>query len=207
MLRFWRGGAGWLILCLAGAYLAAYAQVIEFENNGLKYLAITRQGLTIMYSRMPTRIREFDMIQVAVENGSHISVTIRPEDFTVITHDGRELVGAPARLVIDEVMEKGSHNDMVKLVVAYENALYAIPNMRVSNGYEERRRNAIGGGSMAKFRAAAAASAIALVQSRIVSGQSTDGAVFIPNESKSHWDHVKVKANGEVFDFVVEAKQ
>ena len=41
------------------------------------------------------------------------------------------------------LLDKSSHADVVKLVGAYENSLYAIPNMRSQNGYELRRQNSM----------------------------------------------------------------
>ncbi len=74
--------------------------------------------------------------------------------------------------------------DVQKLVLAYEANLYGIPHMRSQNGYEQRRRNAMAEGVPAKFKAAAAASALALVPTRLGPGQSTDGAVFFPFDPK-----------------------
>ena len=78
------------------------------------------------------------------------------------------------------MLDKGSHSDVVKLVTSYENTLYAIPHMRSTNGYEQRRQNSMTMGINTRLKAAATASAIALAQTRLAPGQSTDGSVFIP---------------------------
>ena len=53
-----------------------------------------------------------------------------------------------------------------------------------TNGYESRRQNAFADLGSSKLKAAAAASAIALVTTKLAPGQSTDGAVFYPNQGK-----------------------
>jgi hypothetical protein len=56
------------------------------------------------------------------------------------------------------------------------------------------------------LKAAAAASAIALVTSKLAPGQSTDGAVFYPNQGKPLGSgRLIVNAAGETFVFPVEA--
>ena len=42
------------------------AQVIEFESNGLTYQTLTRGELTIMYAVLPTHIKNYAIIQVAI---------------------------------------------------------------------------------------------------------------------------------------------
>ncbi len=49
------------------------AQVIEFESNGLKYQTLTKNGLTIMVASLPSHVRQFTILQVAVSNGSPVS--------------------------------------------------------------------------------------------------------------------------------------
>ena len=81
--------------------------------------------------------------------------------------------------------EKGGRGDVIKLVSAYETALYGIPHMRVANSYESRRQAAMAEVASTKLKAAAAASAIALVQTKLLPGESTDGAVFFDAEGKA----------------------
>jgi hypothetical protein len=60
-----------------------------------------------------------------------------------------------------------------------------LPNVKSTNGYETRRQQALAEVSSTKLKAAAAASAIVLIDTRLGSGQSTDGAIFFPTESKA----------------------
>jgi hypothetical protein len=103
------------------------------------------------------------------------------------------------------LMQKGSGNDVIKLVMAYEGGIYGNPHMRSTNGYEQRRRAALAMGGATRFRAAATASAIALVQNRLARGDSTDGAVFFPNDGKPlSGGHVVVRTNTDTFTFKAE---
>ena len=53
-----------------------------------------------------------------------------PEDFSYKKDDGTELHAWPARDVVQLLREKGGRGDVMKLVSAYETALYGIPHMR-----------------------------------------------------------------------------
>jgi hypothetical protein len=163
------------VLLAAGAP----AQVIEYESNGMKYQTATRKGLTVIVTHLPNHVAGFGMLQVSIANGSQVYWTIRPEQFSYVHPDGAANPAIPADAVVDLLLDKASHADVVKLVTSYESALYAIPNMRSANGYEQRRQNAMSYGMPTRLKAAATASAIALGQTRIQPGQSTDGAVFI----------------------------
>jgi hypothetical protein len=167
---------------LAGTCLLA--QVIEFESNGLKYQTLTRNGVTLMYAHMPTHVRDYSILQVAISNGSSQPSVVRPEDFVYHRADGTPTRAAVARDVVTMLIEKGNRNDVIKLVSTYEAALYGIQRMRSTNGYEVRRRAALAEVSSTRLKAAAAASAIALVSTKLAPGQSTDGAVFLPNEGR-----------------------
>ena len=106
--------------------------------------------------------------------------------------------------MVDLLLDRASHADVVKLVTSYESALYGIPNMRSNNGYEQRRQSALAYGMSTRLKAAATASAIALGQTRLMPGQSTDGAVFIPltHETKTlGGGHLVFRCEGEVFEF------
>jgi hypothetical protein len=166
------------------AMFTAPAQVIEYEKDGVKHQTLTRGGVTVMFAVGKAHVKEFAMIQVSISNGSDMYSNIRPEDFSYERADGQMIRAANADEVVKQLLERGTLADVQKLVVAYENNLYGIPNMRTQNGYEQRRRNAMAEGVPAKFKAAAAASALALVQTRLAPGQSTDGAVFFPIEAK-----------------------
>ena len=191
-----------LLAALISGLGAANAQVIEFENGGLKYQSLTRKGITIMCAKLPTQLKEYALVQIAISNGSDAYVSLKPEDFGYTRTDGKMLVGAPAQDVVNEILESGNQHDLVKLVTVYENAIYGIPNMKLANGYEKRRQAALAEGTSARFKAAAAASAIAFIQSRVPPGQSTDGAVFFPMDGKKFPPgKVIVHSDGETWEF------
>jgi hypothetical protein len=161
-----------------------WAQVIEFESGGLKYQTLTRNSVTVMFAHLPAHVHEYAILQVAISNGAQSPCTVRPEDFVFERADGAHINAVPARQVVSELIEKGSRSDVVKLVSTYESALYGIDRLRPTNGYEARRQQYLAEVASTKIKAAAAASAIALVQTKLASGQSTDGAVFFPTDGK-----------------------
>ncbi len=195
---------------LAGAFgaalflcsLTASSQVIEFESNGLKYQTLTRSGVTVMFAPLPTRLRAYAIVQVSVANGSRGPYVIRPEDFTFVRSDGARVRAATAASVVEMLSHRGGGGDVLKLVEAYEASLYGVPKMRSTNGYEQRRQAALTTGST-KMRAAALASAVAFVQTKLPPGESTDGAVFFPIEQGRPLGpgHLIVKTNTDTFDF------
>ncbi len=80
------------------------------------------------------------------------------------------------------------------------------PATSSANGYEARRQAAFAEVSSTKIKAAAAASAIALVAVKLAPGQSTDGAVFWPTQGKPLGaGHLRVNAAGETFEFTPES--
>jgi hypothetical protein len=196
-----------LALCLA-AGISIRAQVIEFESGGLKYQTLTKNGLTIMVASLPAHIREYSILQVAISNGSSIPWTVRPEDFRFQRPDGVVIQATPARSVVNSLIEKASRNDVIKLVSAYESGLYGLQRFKSTNGYEQRRQSALAEVSSTKLKAAAAASAIALVPAKLNPGQSTDGAVFWATQGKPLGPgRLTVNAAGEVFEFTPEPAQ
>ncbi len=199
------GRFGPLLAGIAVTICCACAQVIEFESGGLHYQTLTKGGVTVMVAAMPSHIREWGILQVAVSNGSAISWTIQPEDFLFTGQDGRALKATPARTVVDELIAKAGRNDVVKLVSAYEGALYGLQRFKSTNGYEQRRQAAFAEVASAKIKAAAAASAILLVPTKLAPGQSTDGAVFYPTAGKALGaGKLTVSAAGETFEFEPE---
>lgn len=182
--------------------LLACGQVIEFDNRGLHYQTLTRRGVTVMFAHMPTHLREFSVLQVAVSNGSQAPYSIRPEDFRFVRTDGTIIPATSADQVVNMLLEKGSRNDVIRLVTAYESGLYGIQRMVSTNGYELRRQAALAEVQSAKLKAAAAASAIALVQTRLPGGETTDGAVFFSHDGKPlTGGHVVVQTNSDTFEF------
>jgi hypothetical protein len=188
-------------LALAVFSTCARAQVIEFESNGLKYQTLTRSGVTVMFASLPSHVHEYAIIQVAVSNGSPGPYVIRPEDFTFVRSDGVTRRGASARSVISMLMQKGSGSDVIKLVTTYEASIYGNQHLKSTNGYEQRRQAALSMGST-RLKAAAAASSVALVQTKLAPGQSTDGAVFFPAAGKPLGPgRVVVRTSSDVFEF------
>ena len=180
----------------------AHAQAIEYESNGLKYQTLTKSGVTIMFAVLPSHLHEYTTIQVAVSNGSEGPYVIRPEDFTYVRSGNVTVRAAPALTVVAMLQRKGSGSDVIKLVGSYEAGVYGNLHLRsTTNGYEQRRLAALSMGST-KLKAAATASAIALVQTKLAPGESTDGAVFFPTAGKPLGPgRVVVRTNTDVFEF------
>lgn len=162
------------------ASASARGQAIEFESNGLRYLTLTREGVTLMLAELPMRVRDYAVIQVAVSNGSPSNRTIKPEDFEFRSPSGEVVKAVAARTVVEQFLGRAGRNDVIKLVSMYELGLYGLSRFQSTSGYEQRRQDALAEVSSSRLKAAAAASAVALVQTRLKPGQSTDGAVFIP---------------------------
>jgi hypothetical protein len=197
-----------MMLCLGVLSLgllatsAAPAQVIEYEKDGVKHQTLTRSGVTVMFAVGKAHVKEYTMIQVSVANGSDLYSNISPEDFNYERADHQTIRAANADDVVKQLLERASLADVQKLVLAYENQLYGIPNMRSQNGYEQRRRNAMSEGVPAKFKAAAAASALAFVPTRLSPGQSTDGAIFFPIEPKLlNGGRLVVRTSKDTYEF------
>jgi hypothetical protein len=187
---------------LISAATALQAQAIEFESGGLYYQTLTRAGVTIMFAELPVQVREFAVVQVAVSNGSPSSRTVKGEDFKFVRADGTTLTATPASSVVQEFLEKGGRNDVIKLVSTYEMGLYGLGRFRSTNGYEVRRKNMLAEVSGQRLKAAAAASAIAFVTTRLKSAESTDGAIFFPTQGKPIGQGtLRVTMGAEVFEY------
>jgi len=195
------------LLCLAASAVLAQAQVIEFESNGLMYKTLTKSGVTVMFAYLPIRIKEYSVIQVSVSNGSPISWSVKPEDFTYRRVDGSVQQASSAVAVVNSLLQRATRHDVIKLVTTYENGLYGNIRMQTSNGYERRRESALAEGVSARLKAGAAASAIALVTTKLNSGESTDGAVFFPTVNKLLGPGTMlVHTGGEYFEFPSEGE-
>ena len=181
-----------------------HAQVIEFETNGLKYQTLTKSGVTIMFATLPQRLHDYAILQVAVSNGSKSPYMIRPEDFTYERLDGSVVRASAARIVVSMLEQKGSGSDVIKLVTSYENSIYGNQHLKSTNGYEQRRQSVLAMGSV-KLKAAAATSALAMVQTKLMPGESTDGAVFFPTDGKLlGFGHLVVRTSTDIFNFTTE---
>ncbi len=196
----WWRGLGALLCAAAGLS----AQSIEFEAGGLHYQTLTRSGVTIMFAELPVQIREYAVLQIAVSNGSPSSRTVKGEEFRFVRPDGTVLRATPAPYVVEEFLEKGSRNDVIKLISTYELGLYGMGRFRSTNGYEVRRRNAQAELAGQRLKAAAAASAIAFVTTRLKPAESTDGAIFFPTQGKPIGaGKLVVNVGAEVFEYQV----
>jgi hypothetical protein len=181
---------------------AAGAQVIEFESNGLRYQTLTKNGLTIMFASMPSNLKGYAVMQVAVSNGARVPHAVDPEDFVFRRGDGLQIHALPARQVVKRMLDKANRDDVIKLVGTYEVGLYGLARMQSTNGYEQRRQSAIAELGGSRLKAAAAASAIAFVKTRVMPGESTDGAIFYNVDERDIASaKLSVKAAGELFEF------
>jgi hypothetical protein len=192
---------------LAGFCLARlHAQVLEFESGGLKYKALTRGGVTVMFAPLPTKVLGYTILQVAISNGSPTSWSFKPEDFRFERESGQNIQAVSAGSVVKQLLDHASRGDVGRLISAYEAALFGNARVHSTNGYEERRQDYLAFGST-KLKAAAAASAIALVTTKLTPGESTDGAVFYPSGGKPLGaGRLIVNAAAEVFEFPVEGE-
>jgi hypothetical protein len=198
--RVRRFAAGAAVLCAA---VCVYGQVIEYEANGMKYQTLSHEGLTVIVTHMPDQVAGFAMFQISVSNGSDKYWMVDPEKFSYLRQN-MTLNALSAGQVVDVLLDKGSHTDVIKLQTTYESTLYGIPHMKSTNGYESRREGMMTYGINAKLKAAATASAIALAQVRLAPGQSTDGSIFIPlnHEVKSlTGGHLVFKSYDQTFEF------
>jgi hypothetical protein len=188
-------------LCAAGVG----AQVIVFESGGLRYQTLSNEGVTIMFAHLPAHLHDYQIIQVGVSNGSTDKFTIRPEDFIFEETGGTRLYATPAKVVVENMLEHATRNDVIKLISTYENSLNGVSRFRSTNGFEARRQNYLAEIGSAKVKAAAAASAIALIDTRLEPGDSTDGAVFFASPSKTLGPgRLLVHAAGHIFEFDFE---
>ena len=189
------------LLATIGSCICATAQIIDFESSGLHYKTLTKGGVTVMFAGLPKHVHEYSILQVAISNGSPVAWVVKPEDFTYQLKDGTVLPAMSAVSVVTALLNKGSHSDVIKLVTTYEAGVYGNIQMHTTNGYESRRQGAMAQ-TAAKIRAAAAASALVLVQARLQPGESTDGAVFFAGTGKPLGPGTLiVHTAGEVYEF------
>ena len=190
-------------LCVTAlAAVCGWSQVIEFESGGLKYQTLTKNGLTIMVAGLPSSVRDYAVLQVAISNGSNATWTVRPEDFLFLRSDGAEIPAMPAKTVVMSLVQKASRGDVIRLVMAYEGGIYGNTQYRATNGYEQRRQVAMTEFTSTRLKAAAAASAIAFVQTKLGPGQTTDGAVFYQTAGKPLGEGtLRVRAAASTFEF------
>jgi hypothetical protein len=197
-----------LVVTCGVMYLSpAYGQVIQFESGGLRFQTLSKKGLTVMFAQLPGHLRDYQILQTGIANGSDANWIIKPEDYVFERADGTRLYATAAKAVVDEVLERATRGDIIKLISTYENSLNGVTRFRSTNGYEARRQNFLAESGSARLRAAAAASAIALVETRLKPGESTDGAVFFYVGTRSGTlgpGRLTVHLGGQVFEFEAE---
>lgn len=179
---------------------------VEFESRGLEYQALTKNGITVMFAPLPPHIKDYNIIQVTVTDGSLVSWTVKPSDFTFVRQDGTVLQPVSADDVVESLLERAGRSDVIKLQLLYEDSIYALSNFRSTNGYEKRREAAMAQFVKPGLKAAQAASAIILVPTKLKSGDSTDGAVFFENRSKEKalgGGRFIAHTCGEIFEFIL----
>ncbi len=179
---------------------------IEFQSHNLDYEALTKNGITVMFAALPPHIKDYNVVQVTVTNGALVSWTVKPSDFSFARQDGTVLSPLSADDVVGSLMEKASRTDVVKLQLLYEDSIYALANFRSTNGYEQRREAAMTQFANRGLKAAAAASAIIMIPSKLKPGDSTDGAVFFENRTKDKMlgqGRLIAHTCGETFEFAV----
>lgn len=184
------------------------ASAMQFESRGLDYSALTKNNITVMFAELPTRIRDYNAIQVTITNASLLTWTVRPMDFAFVRDDGTRLEAMSADTVVESLLESASRSDVIHLQMMYEDSIYALANYRPTNGYEKRREAAMAQFVDPRLKAAAAASAVCLGITKLRSGESTDGAVFFraPKKEKTLGPGLLVAhACGEQFVFPVLA--
>jgi hypothetical protein len=187
------------LLATVWSLAAAGQPALEFESGGLRYQALTRAGVTVMVAPLPTRVLGHAILQVAITNGSSEARPIRPDKFLFqSTSADRPAPALTARAVVNEVLHHASRGDVGRLVGVYEAALFGTPNLELRHGYEARRKDAMAIGGT-RMRAAAAAAAIVLGESKLGPGQATDGAVFLPSSAKAQ--------NGGILTFQIAEEQ
>lgn len=183
----------------------AMAQVIVVQSNGLTYQTLTRSGITVMFTHLPGNLHQYAIVQVAISNGSPGPYVVRPEDFTFERAGGEKIRAVAARTVIDMLRQKANGNDAIKLVTTYENGIYGNPHVESLKGYESRRQAAIAA-SGTKVTTSLIASALALVQTKLAVGDSTDGAVFFPSDGKPLGaGRLVMRTNTDTFEFDAES--
>jgi len=196
-----------LAACAALSTPVAKGQIIPFESNGLLYKTLTKGGVTVMFAYLPAHLKEYSIMQVSIANGSPISWTIKPEDFTYRESDGTSLQASPALAVVNTLLAKAGRHDVVKLVTTYERGVYGNEHMQTTNGYEARRQEALAEGASSRLKAGAAASALALVRTKLQAGESTDGAIFFPSNGKLLGPGtLVVHTAGEIYEFPSEGE-
>lgn len=178
----------------------------DFQSHGMDYETLTKNGVTVMFAAIPPHVKDYSIFQVTVTNGSLVSWTVKPSDFSFIRQSGSVLMASSADDVVNSLLDRASASDVVKLQLLYEDTIYGLSNFRATNGYEQRRQAGMTQFTNLRFKAAAAASAITLAPTKLKPGDSTDGAVFFETRSKEKMigpGRFVAKTCGEIFVFEI----
>jgi hypothetical protein len=158
-----------------------------------------------MFAEIPLQVRGYAVVQVAVINGTEQVQTVLPLGFSFRSQDGREVRATGESQFVSELYQHGGRSDAIKLVTTYEKALYGAERIRSNNGYEQRRQAALTMGGPAGVKAAAAASAIVLVRTRLKPKDSTDGALFFFTSGRPLGPGTfRAQVGEEIFEFAAE---
>src|SRR3954469_23396274 len=79
---------------------------MDFQSHGLDYEALTKEGITVMFAKLPPHIKDFNIMQVTVTNGSLVSWTVKPSDFSFVRQDGTILQPVSADEVVESLLQK-----------------------------------------------------------------------------------------------------
>ena len=101
---------------------ASSAQTIEFDSGGLRYKALTRGGLTVMFAPMALHVREYSVLQVAVSNGTPVAWTVKPEDFRFERDGAAPLQASAAKVVVGNLLHP--FEDEVPEILIFNLALH-----------------------------------------------------------------------------------
>src|SRR4051794_29808425 len=110
----WFGPGAAIVAALSISSLQA--QVLEFESAGLKYKALTRGGVTIMFAPLPTKVLGYTILQVAISNGAPVSWTFKAEDFRFERENGQQIRAVSAGTVVKQLLDHASRGDVGKLI-------------------------------------------------------------------------------------------
>ena len=106
--------AAFLAACAALITQIVSAQIIPFESNGLQYKTLTKGGVTVMFAPLPAHLKEYSIMQVSLSNGSPISWTVKPEDFSYRQSDGTVWQASTALSVVNSLLAKVCTSSVVK---------------------------------------------------------------------------------------------
>src|ERR1700728_3643360 len=95
-----------LLAAVLAACATLSAQIIPFESNGLLYKTLTKGGVTVMFTYLPAHLKEYSIMQVSIANGSPISWTVKPDDFSYRQSDGTNWQAQPAVTVVNTLLSK-----------------------------------------------------------------------------------------------------